>query len=117
MLRGSFFVRLGPERRIGQQACYQLCVQGMAGFVGLNAGKQRAAYQRQIADQVERFVSAKLVGEPQGAVHNPAFVEDNGVVERAATNQSHSAQTFEILHEAKRSRGRQHPAERFGPHA
>src|ERR1700692_2591482 len=92
-------------------------MQGMAGLVGLPAREQRPPDQRQIAYQVQRLMSAELVREPQGAVHNPALIEDDCVVERAAANQTHSAQPFEVLHEAKLSRGRQHPAERLTSHA
>ena len=110
-LGGSFVECLGPKRGIGQKARDQLRVQRVPGLVGFDARQKRAPHQRQVPDQIERLMPPEFVREAQRTIHHAIFVEDDGVVERAATDQAHPPHPFEVLHEAERPRRRQHPAE------
>ena len=43
-------------------------------------------YQSEIADQVKRLVASEFVRKTQRAVHHAAFVQHDGIVERAAAD-------------------------------
>src|SRR6266404_8452637 len=101
MFRGGFVIRLGPQGGIGQQARDELRVQRVSRLVGFDARQQRVSDQRQVSDQVEGLVPPEFVREAQRTVHDAALVEHDGVVERAAANQTHPAQSVEVLDEAE----------------
>ena len=79
----------------------------MARFVSFHARQERQAYKRQVADQVQSFVAAKLVREVQGAVHHPFVGQDNGVFKRPATNQAHGPERLDVALETKSAGPRQ----------
>src|ERR1700752_3324709 len=88
-------------------------MQGMPGLMSFNPGQEWPANERQVADQIERLMPAKLVREAQRPIHDAGFVQDNRVFERAATNQSHPAHPFEILNKPEGPCRRERSAERF----
>ena len=86
LLRGDY-----PGGWIGEEAADELGVERVASFSGFDASEEWQADKREIANQVEGFVAAEFVGETQRAIHHAVFGEHDGVVERAAANQSHGA--------------------------
>src|SRR5260370_35884181 len=54
--------RDGPQRGIGQEAADELGMQGVAGFVGFDAGETRHARQRATAHQSPCVVTSELLG-------------------------------------------------------
>src|SRR5260370_4429961 len=60
-----------PECGISKQAADELSVKGMARLVRLDASEQREARQRQIANQVERLVSAPPIPKTRQPPHYP----------------------------------------------
>src|SRR5712692_4364525 len=90
-------------------------MKGVAGFVGLDAAEQRQARQREIANQIQRFVPSKLVGKAQRPVHNPVVGENDGVLERAAANETHGLERLDVTLETESSRSRQKVAESIRP--
>src|SRR5713226_440072 len=91
-------------------------MQGVAGFVGLDTGEQRQASQREIANQIQRFVPSKLVGKAQRPVHDAVVGENDGVLERAAANKAHGLERLDVALETESSRTRQKMAESIWPH-
>ena len=90
----SGFVLLGgdyPGGGVAEEPADELGVECVAGFSGFDASEEWQADKREIADKVEGFVAAEFVGETQRAIHHAVFGEHDGVVERAAANQSHGA--------------------------
>src|SRR6266849_448788 len=90
-------------------------MQGVAGFVGLDTGEQRQASQREIANQIQRFVPSKLVGKAQRPVHDAVVGENDGVLERAAANEAHGLERLDVALETESSRSRQEVAESIWP--
>ncbi len=83
---------------VGKQTRDELRVQSVTCFVRDDLGLQRAADKREIADiaRRERLMAAELVWETQRAVENGSFVEDDGVVDRAAADQAYLAHFREV---------------------
>ena len=112
---------------------YQLDVGGMGGPRPEDLGPERRAEQGQVADQVEGFVPARLVVEPQGpgahdsvlADHHPVLHaeevlqlvqfllgqvhvgDDDRTLQAAALDQSPFAQDFDVTQEGPGPRGRE----------
>src|SRR5580704_634640 len=93
---GSLLGRDGPKGGIGQKAADELGVEGVPGFVCLHPRQKGKPRQRQVPDEVQGLMPAKFVREPQGAVHDAVFGEDNGVLQRSATNEAHSLQGLNV---------------------
>src|SRR5580704_16637413 len=110
----SFIGSYGPERGIREKAADQLCMQGMASFVGFDSGEERQASQGQVADQVEGLVAAKFVREAQRPVHHAVVGQDNGIFQRTAANQAHGAERLDVTLEAKGPRTGQEMAKSVG---
>src|SRR6266404_1117725 len=105
-----------PTRSIGKQAADELGVQSVAGFVSFHSGQDWQADERQVADEIERFVAAEFVGKAQRAIHHAAIGQDDGIFQRTATDQSHGAKRLDIAFEAESSRTRQQAAKSFREH-
>src|SRR5690348_11065810 len=73
----------------------------MAGFAGFDAAEERETDKGQIANEVEGLVAAKFVGIAEGAVHDPVFGENDGIVERTAADEAHGAEGLDIGFKAK----------------
>jgi len=58
-------------------------------------------------------VAAEFVGIAEGAVHHPSFGEDDGVIERAAADEAHSAERLDTDSKQKGA-ARENLAERVG---
>src|SRR5271170_319574 len=110
---GTLFGGFLPEGAIFQKTGDELGVQGVAGLVGDEAPLKRAAYQRQIADQIERFVANEFVGKAQRAVQDGIVVHDDGIGERAAANQAHFLEGHKLLDESEGAGGGEFAAERL----
>src|ERR1700731_1306427 len=91
-------------------------MQGVAGFVGLDARQKRQARQRQVANQIQCLVPSELVGEAQWPVHHAVVGENDGVLERATANESHGLERLDVALEAESSRTRQKVTESIRPH-
>src|SRR5580693_7544912 len=61
-------------------------------------------------------MAAKFIRKTQRPVQYAVVVEYDGVLHRAATNQTHRLHSLKILHEAERARRGQFAAERFSIH-
>src|ERR1700674_25298 len=90
-------------------------MQGVACFVGFDAGEKRQACLREVTNQIQGFVPAKLVGETQRAVHDAVVGENDGVLERAAANEAHGFERFDVALETESSRPSQKVAECIRP--
>src|SRR5207253_2176935 len=112
---GDFAGGDGPKRGIGQEAADELGVQGMARFVGFDARQKGQARQREIANQIQRFVASKLVGEAQRSVHDAVIGEHDGVLQRAAANQAHGLERRNVALETESSGARQKVAKSVRP--
>src|SRR3984957_17267813 len=102
-----------PQGPVSQQTSYELRVQCVPGFMRHRARFERTTNQRQISDKIQRLMAAKFIRKTQRAVQYAIVVEYDGVLHRAATNQSHRLHSLKILHEAKCARRSQFAAERF----
>ena len=105
--RGVRWRGFGPERVVRKEACDELGVKCVSGFVRDDQRLQGPADQGEVADQVERLMAAEFVREAQRAVQNGAVVHDDGIRERAAANQAHLLQGRKFLHKCESSRGSQ----------
>src|SRR5258708_5253725 len=105
-----------PTGRIGKQAADQLGVQSVAGFVSFHSGEYRQADERQVADEIKRFVAAEFVGKAQRAIHHAAIGQNDGIFQRAATDQSRGAKWLDITFETEGSRTRQQVPKSFREH-
>src|SRR5690348_5604045 len=105
--------RFGPQGFIGKKLRDKARVKRMAGLVSDNERAQRAAEKSKIPDEVEGFVAAKLVGEAEAAFEEAVRREHDGVFERAAADQSHAAELFDVFGETESARGSEFAAERF----
>ncbi len=76
-------------------------VKRVAGFAGFDAAQERKADEGEVADEVEGFMAAEFIGIAERAVHDAVFGEDDGVIERAATDQAHGAERLDIGFEAE----------------
>jgi hypothetical protein len=86
----------------------------VAGLAGFDASEEREADEGEVADKVESFVAAELIGIAQGTVHDAVFGEDDRVIERAAADEAHGAERLDIGFKAKSARAGEHLAERIG---
>src|SRR2546422_11674813 len=93
-------------------------MQRVAGLVRLDACQEWQARQSQITNQVQCFVSSKLVGEAQRPVHDAVVRENDGVLERASANKAHGLERLDVALETESSIARQKVAEGIGtnPH-
>src|SRR5882762_8747599 len=105
----------GPERGIGQEAADELGMQGVAGFVGFDPRQKGQAGERQVTNQIQCFVASKLVGEAQRPVHDAVVGENDGVLERAASNEAHGLERLDVALETESTRTRQKIAESIRP--
>src|SRR5437588_6631031 len=83
----------------------------MASLVCLNSSEKWQACQGQVANQVERLVAAKLVGEAKGTVHDAVLGKDDGILERPTADQPHGAERSDVALEAEGACARQQVAE------
>src|SRR6267378_1205110 len=83
---------------------------GMSGAVGYDASDNLPAQQRQIADQVERFVPDKLIGKTQRAVLHSVFRDHDDVLFRSAANQSQVLHGFGLVQKSEGPGRRELPA-------
>jgi hypothetical protein len=90
-----------------------LGVEGMAGFAGFDAGEEGEANEGEVADEVEGFVAAEFIGVAERAVHHAVFGEDDCVIKRAAADQAHGTERFDIGFEAEGARPGENLAERL----
>src|SRR6266571_5061851 len=104
---------LRPERLICEQARDQLRVQGVAGLVRLDARQQGPADQREIADQVQSLMPAKLVRIAQFAIHDAIAREHDGVLERAPADEVDGAKLFQFVNKPEGASASQPLAEGF----
>jgi len=88
-------------------------VKSVTGLVRFYARKQRQAHEREVANQVQRFVAAKFVVEPQWAIHHTIVGQHNRVIERTAANQPHGPKRFNFPFETEGTRPRQQLAKAF----
>jgi hypothetical protein len=58
-------------------------------------------------------VAAEFVGIAERAVHDPVLCEDDGVIQRAAPDEAHGAEGFDIGFEAKGAGAGENLAEGF----
>ena len=84
----------------------------MAGVARDDVALNRAAEQREVADQVEDLVPDELVAIAE-LVQHAALADDDRVVERAALRQAVPAQLIDVLQEAVGPGRRELPDERF----
>ena len=103
-----------PGRGVGQEAADELGVEGMAGFAGFDAAEEGEADEGEVADEIEGLVAAEFVGIAEGAVHDAVFGEDDGVIERAAADQTHGAERLDIGFEAEGAGAGENLAEGVG---
>jgi len=102
-----------PGGRVGEKTADELGVKGVAGFEGFDAAEEWKANEGEVADEVEGFVAAELIGIAEGAVHDAVFGEDDGVIEGAATDQAHGPERLDIGFEAEGAGARENLAEGF----
>jgi len=76
-------------------------MKGVACFARFHASQEWKACQRQIADEVEGFVAAELVGVTKRAVHDAVFGQNDGVFQRASADESHGAERLDITFKTK----------------
>src|SRR6267378_5119046 len=91
-------------------------MQGLACFFGFNTRQQLQSGQCQVTNQIQCLVPSKLVGEAQRPVHDAVVSENDGVLERATTNESHGLERLDVALEAESTRARQKVAESIRPH-
>ena len=103
-----------PGGGVGEKTAYKLGVERVASFAGFDATEEGEADEGEIADEIESFVAAEFVGIAEGAVHHAVFGEDDGVIERAAADQAHSAERLDIGFEAEGAGAGENLAERVG---
>src|SRR5579864_9767894 len=77
----------------------------MAGLVGDDERLERQSDEREVADQVERFVAAEFIWEAQTSFQEAVRREHDGVFERTSANQAHGTQAVDIFGERKGARG------------
>src|SRR5260370_6141399 len=93
---GGFAGGDGPKRGIIQQAADKLRMQGVAGLVGLDACQKRQARQSQVTNEVQGFVSSKLVREAQRSIHDAIVAKNDGILKGASANQAHSFEPLDF---------------------
>jgi hypothetical protein len=109
-----FFVGDFPGGGVGEQAADELGVQGVAGFACFDSAEEWQADEGEVADQVEGFVAAELVGVAEGTVHDAVLGEDDGVIERAAADQAHGPERLDIGFETEGACAGENLAEGIG---
>src|SRR5215813_3028078 len=91
-----------PGALLAQQARDQGVVHGMAGAFSDDMADQGMAQQRQISDQVENLVAAKLVRKPQAfGIHHSLPRQHHRVLKRPTPDQTAVTQYLNFLQEAK----------------
>ena len=99
-------VRQLPGRAVAQQALHQRGVHGVAGALSNNAAPDAPAGEREIANQVQHFVTNELVREAQRWIFHAATADDDGTRTRRSTDKAHIAQHGFVFAKAKGTRGR-----------
>ena len=80
---------------------------GVSGAFGDDVTQQWAADQREVADQVQRFVTAAFIGEAQSfRVQHATAVEADGALEGGPADQSHVSHLVELMRETEGARRR-----------
>src|SRR5260370_1551050 len=90
-------------------------MQAVAGLVRLDACKKRKARQSQLTNEVQGFVSSKLVREAQRSIHDAIVGKNDGILKGASANKAHSFERLDVALETESSRARQKVAEGIGP--
>src|ERR1700736_4959980 len=85
----------------------------MTGFISLAPREQRHPHKRQIANQIQSLVPAELIRKTQRTIHNSTLRQDDGIFERASTDQPHSSEWLNIPLKAKGSRTSQQSSKTF----
>ena len=81
-------------------------VHGVSGALGDDVTEEGLADEGEVADQVEGFVAAALVGEAKSAgVEDGSVIEADRAVERCAADESHVAHLVELVFEAEGAGG------------
>src|SRR5262249_9858540 len=92
-----------PTRRIAENAADQLSMQGVSRLMCCHTAEERQAHQGQISDQIERFVAPKFVRIAERTVQNAILGEDDGIVERTSTDESHRTQWLNVAFKTERA--------------
>ena len=108
---GGFDGGFGPERGVGEEPSDELGVQGVAGALGDDEAAERMADQGEVADEIERFVTAEFVGEAERAVDDGGVGKDEGVFVGTAADEAHFAHAVEVALEAESAGGSEQVAE------
>src|ERR1700733_4427164 len=85
----------------------------MTGLMRDDPCLQRPADQRQISNQIQRFMAPEFVREAQWAVQDGGIVHNDGVGQRAAANQPHFLKRDKLLHKSECPSRAQLAIERF----
>src|ERR1051325_510637 len=80
-----------PVSALPQQLLDEARGQGAPGADRGDLADDRAADERQVADEIEHLVAHELIAEAQGAVHYALVVEDDAVLDRPAAGQAGGA--------------------------
>src|SRR3954447_3261982 len=98
--RRQFFVLLGGGL---EDLLHEAGVERVAGLRGADLADDRAADEREIAQQIEDLVADELVAEAEVAADHAFVVEHDAVLDRAAAGEAGSAHLLDIAQEAKRA--------------
>jgi len=94
-------------RRACQKFARETRMQRVAGFIGHKPAKHRLANQGKIPQQIESFVTNKLILEPQrGIVQHARLRQDDRVLQRSSTDKAARLQFLNFMVEAERPRRR-----------
>src|ERR1051325_4240798 len=95
-----------PVSALPQQLLDEARGQGAPGADRGDLADDRAADERQVADEIEHLVAHELIAEAQGAVHYALVVEDDAVLDRPAAGQAGGAELVDVAQEPVRARRR-----------
>src|SRR5688500_2506474 len=96
-----WFLRVGLKVQSGRNSG----VEGVTGFEGGALAHYGTADQRQVAHQVHDLVPDEFVAEAQLAANHAVIIENDAVIDRAASSQSGRAQHVHVAGEAECTRG------------
>ena len=87
-----------PTFRMFKDLLHQSGVQGMSRTIGNQMSDKGETEEREVADQVQDFVSDKLVRKAEaGFIDDAVAGKNDGVVEISATTQPASPECFHFL--------------------